>query len=322
MNDCPCVNAEYNDILQSFNENDALNKKHSQNIFQNLCEFDFIRNLFAFSIFSRFLIKLFVNHIRIFPISVKWNAIRAILIGISLTALNLFSGTFAMINYTHSIFKQSGSSIDPHMSSVIVGAIQIVGILGSTNLIDRLGRKTLLIISTSGAFFGLATLGTYSYLNESGLDLRAYSWAPLLSFSTFIFISCFGILPLPFIVLTEILPAEVISQLLITSNCVIMQVIGMQIFVQLVFCFVFFFIHCVKQVRSVGATICMLSNSVFAFISLKMFPILMHELRLSGVSWICAGVCLLGILFSIFILEETKGKNLNQSASKTSTSNA
>lgn len=126
-----------------------------------------------------------------------------------MTALNLFSGTFAMINYTYSIFKQSGSSIDPHMSSVVVGAIQIVGILGSTNLIDRLGRKTLLIISTLGAFFGLATLGTYSYLNESGLDVHAYSWIPLISFSTFIFISCFGILPLPFVVLTEILPAEV-----------------------------------------------------------------------------------------------------------------
>lgn len=32
---------------------------------------------------------------------------------------------------------------------------------------------------------------------------------------------------------------------------------------------------------------------------------------LYGVAWICSAVCLYGILFSIFILKETKGKNLN-----------
>lgn len=141
--------------------------------------------------------------------TVKWEAIRAILTGISLTAINLFSGTFAMINYTASIFKQSGSTIDEHMSAIIVAAIQILGVYGSTSLVDRVGRKTLLMFSTSGAFVGLLALGTYSYFNEIGYDLVQYSWVPLASFSMFIFVSCFGILPLPFIVLTEILPAEV-----------------------------------------------------------------------------------------------------------------
>lgn len=114
-----------------------------------------------------------------------------------------------MINYTADIFKQSGSMIDEHMSAIIVAAIQIVGVYGSTNLVDRVGRKTLLIISTTGAFIGLASLGTYSYFKEIGYDLAEFNWIPLASFSAFIFISCFGILPLPFIVLAEILPAEV-----------------------------------------------------------------------------------------------------------------
>lgn len=142
-------------------------------------------------------------------VTVKWKAIKAILIGFSLTGINLFSGTFAMINYTASIFEASGSTLDPHISSIIVAVIQILGVYGSTLLVDRIGRKTLLIFSTSGAFVGLLSLGIYSYLNENGLDLTACNWIPLMSFSTFVFISCFGILPLPFIVLTEILPAEV-----------------------------------------------------------------------------------------------------------------
>lgn len=149
--------------------------------------------------------------------TVKWKAIRAILIGISLTAINLFSGTFAMINFTASIFKQSGSSLDEHMSAIIVAAIQILGVYGSTSLVDRVGRKTLLMISTTGAFIGLSALATYSYFNEIGYDLDEYNWIPLASFSMFIFVSCFGILPLPFIVLTEILPAEVSRKIAVFS---------------------------------------------------------------------------------------------------------
>lgn len=37
----------------------------------------------------------------------------------------------------------------------------------------------------------------------------------------------------------------------------------------------------------------------------------MNWVGLYGVAWICSGVCLYGIFFSIFILKETKGKNLN-----------
>lgn len=144
-------------------------------------------------------------------VTVQWKAIKAILIGFALTGINLFSGTFAMINYTSTIFAASGSTLDPNISSIVVAAIQIFGVYGSTILVDRIGRKTLLIFSTSGSFIGLLSLGIYSYLNDAGYDLTSCNWIPLISFSTFVFISCFGILPLPFIVLTEILPAEVKS---------------------------------------------------------------------------------------------------------------
>lgn len=113
------------------------------------------------------------------------------------------------MNYIASIFKQSGSTIDENVSAIIVAAIQILGVYASTILIDRIGRKTLMIFSTSGAFVGLLALGTYSYFNEIGYDLEQYNWIPLASFSVFIFVSCFGILPLPYVILTEILPAEV-----------------------------------------------------------------------------------------------------------------
>lgn len=46
-----------------------------------------------------------------------------------------------MINYTATIFSESGSSIAPKLAAIVVAAIQLVGTLVSTQLVDRAGRK-------------------------------------------------------------------------------------------------------------------------------------------------------------------------------------
>ena len=59
--------------------------------------------------------------------------------------LHEFSGIFTMINYTATIFAESGSQIQPNMSAIIVGAIQLVGTFVSTRLVDRQGRKVKIL---------------------------------------------------------------------------------------------------------------------------------------------------------------------------------
>lgn len=79
--------------------------------------------------------------------SLKWSdftskiAIKAMTIGLVLAALNQFCGVFAMLNYTAQIFKESGSDMDPNMSSIVVGFVQLLGDFVSMYLVDRLGRK-------------------------------------------------------------------------------------------------------------------------------------------------------------------------------------
>lgn len=68
---------------------------------------------------------------------------KALIIGVTLAALNQFCGCFAMLNYTASIFKESGSNLEPNMSAIVVGAIQLIGSSVAMNLVDRAGRKVL-----------------------------------------------------------------------------------------------------------------------------------------------------------------------------------
>lgn len=69
---------------------------------------------------------------------------KALIIGVVLAALNQLCGCFAMVNYTASIFRESNSNLEPNMSAIVVGAIQLFGSYVATNLVDRAGRKVLL----------------------------------------------------------------------------------------------------------------------------------------------------------------------------------
>lgn len=77
----------------------------------------------------------------------KWSdftenpARKAITIGIVLMFLNQFSGFFAMLTYTATIFEEAGSSLSPNVSAIIVAVIQIIGTYMASLFVERAGRK-------------------------------------------------------------------------------------------------------------------------------------------------------------------------------------
>lgn len=79
--------------------------------------------------------------------SFKWSELfvapgkKAMLIGIVLVLLNQFCGCIAMLNYTAKIFKDAGSNMDPNMSAIVVGFIQLIGSYVASVFVDRAGRK-------------------------------------------------------------------------------------------------------------------------------------------------------------------------------------
>lgn len=74
---------------------------------------------------------------------------KAMLVGLVLAATNQLCGCFAMINYTATIFRESGSTLTPNASAIVVGCIQLCGAYASTILVDRAGRKVRLNIFQS-----------------------------------------------------------------------------------------------------------------------------------------------------------------------------
>lgn len=66
---------------------------------------------------------------------------KAMLISLMLAATNQLCGCFTMISYTATIFRESGSTLTPNRSAIVVGCIQVCGAYASSVLVDRAGRK-------------------------------------------------------------------------------------------------------------------------------------------------------------------------------------
>lgn len=146
-----------------------------------------------------------------FILSVNRPTIKVMLIGPTLMAVSQFSGSFVLTNYAVTIFQKSGSNYSPHTSSIVFGCLQIAGTYVTTLFIDRFGRKVLLIISGSGCAIGLTVMGTFSYLVECGLDASGLNWIPVVSLSFVIFIASIGLIPIPYVIISEVLPQKVSS---------------------------------------------------------------------------------------------------------------
>lgn len=194
------------------------------------------------------------------------------LIGFMLMSLNIFTGSMLMLSYAGTIFRDSGANIDPNTSAIVLIAVQLVGTYIASFLVDRLGRRVMMIASSVGTGTGMFLMATYSYLNHLDVDLSAVGWIPVASLSLAVFSASLGLMPLPFVMLAEVLP---------------------------------------MKIRELGSTLCLALISVFLFFSTKFYPILAEAVGMYSCFWFFAAYCFFGTIFAIFWLPETTGKNIN-----------
>jgi MFS transporter, SP family, arabinose:H+ symporter len=91
---------------------------------------------------------------------------KPILLAIVIAAFNQLSGINAVLYYLNDIFAAAGfSKVSGGMQAVMIGAVNLVATLVAMALIDKLGRKTLLLIGCVG--MGVS-LGCVAYIFQSG----------------------------------------------------------------------------------------------------------------------------------------------------------
>ncbi len=150
----------------------------------------------------------------------KKNALVPMLIMMVVMFLQQISGLNASSAYAAEIFRDAGVSNPTQTASYAIGVTSIFFTFISIFLVDRLGRKILLIVSGIGMFLGTVLLGTHFYITRPSLCLNGTltlsqtsdtcnsQFAPLAIVSLMLFRSAFSIGwgPIPWILLGELLP--------------------------------------------------------------------------------------------------------------------
>jgi SP family arabinose:H+ symporter-like MFS transporter len=90
-----------------------------------------------------------------------------IFLAISIGMFNQLSGINAILYYMNDIFRAGGfSAVSGDLQAVLVGAMNLVATLLAMTVIDRLGRKTLLLIGSVGTALCLAGVASIFLLGQ------------------------------------------------------------------------------------------------------------------------------------------------------------
>ena len=93
-------------------------------------------------------------------------AYKPLLVLIFVFIFQQLSGSYAIIFYAVSLFKDIGVSTNPYVPAIITGAIRLLGTVLGTALIKRFGRKPLMTISALLMGFFMASLAVTVFLKE------------------------------------------------------------------------------------------------------------------------------------------------------------
>lgn len=144
--------------------------------------------------------------------------IKPLFVGVLLHVTQQFSGINVVIFYSTGIFKDSGVD-NPALATVIVGVVNIGFTALSIYLVEKLGRKKLLLSSIIISAISFCVLATSYILKEYNIGKKYMSLLSVIAILVYIAGFAIGLGPIPWIMLSELYPSDVrgICQGLITG---------------------------------------------------------------------------------------------------------
>ncbi|KAK1395630.1 Sugar transporter ERD [Heracleum sosnowskyi] len=198
-----------------------------------------------------------------------------LMIGIGLLVLQQLSGTNGVLFYSTTIFKSAGIS-SSNAATFGLGAVQVIATATSTWLVDKTGRRILLIISSSGMTVSLFVVAASFF----GKDFVAHNSSiysilgilSLVGIVGMIIAFSLGMGPIPWIIMSEILPIKIIG---------------------------------------LAGSVATLANWFIAWLVTMTAPLLLSWSS-GGTFTLYMLMCALTLAFAKFLVPETKGKTLEE----------
>ena len=211
----------------------------------------------------------------------KPRLLRPLLLSLSLMFFQQFTGINAFTFYCATIFQKAGFSEGSSTTiSILIPLIQLITIVVVVFMVDRSGRRFLLLVSSVGMVLSCLTAGAYFYVtinaapaNANASQASGLSWLAVTSVSIYIVGFSLGWGPCAWLMIGELFHVKA---------------------------------------RGRGCGISVFFNWGCSFVVTKTFSWMIHTLSEAGTFWFFGSMAFLSIGFVYFFLPETKGKSLEE----------
>jgi sugar porter (SP) family MFS transporter len=128
----------------------------------------------------------------------------ALVIALSLAVFQQWTGSSSLLFYAPIIFQKAGFAKAPDaiFQSVLLASWLLLSTTIALRLVDRVGRKLLLLIGTMGMAVGMICIGVFFYLNLAGFYLLFIMFLSIGAYS-------FSLAPLAWLIMAEIFPTRI-----------------------------------------------------------------------------------------------------------------
>ncbi|CAH1171159.1 unnamed protein product [Phaedon cochleariae] len=184
-------------------------------------------------------------------------------------------GGFCAITYhLQIIFIAAGSEWKPELSALVVGLVHFVSSFISPFLVDRVGRRLLIIWSCLGMFVALILLGGFFYIQDiADGSTTSIFWVPIFSLIFYIIFFNLGICSVPWTLTSEMFP---------------------------------------NNLKEVAASTITSIAWITSFITTNTYNDMNDFIGRPGTFWFFAASCFCGAIFSVVYVPETKGKSFSE----------
>lgn len=197
---------------------------------------------------------------------------RAVIIMIGARSIQQLSGIAAFTFYANTIFNEAGGQMSATTSTFIYFSAQWLFTAISSVILDKTGRRPLLLISIVGASIALLIEGVYFYLRDfSDLDLSKVDLIPAIALMCFVTAFSIGLQTIPILLLGELFPTKV---------------------------------------KAFALSLADIYFGILASIVTKFFQFMKDRFGMHVPFFSFAGFCFLGLMFAYRCVPETKGKTL------------
>lgn len=133
-------------------------------------------------------------------------------------AAQQLSGFAAILFNSGDLIKKFNVQFEQNYLLLIISGISLVVSLLSALTVDKLGRKSVFLISSYGSVLCLLAIGAYFFVEHIGMKVSSYSAIPLVALAIYFIVFSYGLTSIPYVVSSEIFPTNMKNWASMFSN--------------------------------------------------------------------------------------------------------